>query len=374
VPETLKSSAGWSTRQSVLLELDMATAVINGAILPQGAINLLEYAPLLTSIPPAWVEELGNLMRSARGFHSTFEVLSLLADVVFETDYSQATLAMRALTRPVVVDRMSELAAILGLHPDPSLGEDDRLADLYLLMQVEQFERVGIQFNRDYQNTLRQGMLFTLRVIQGGDLHDRFWHWMDRFYYESYAPWRFTRRPWLEEQENQVVAFLGVKDRDGVAPELSWMSDKSPVLSHKSLKTAVENGELHLYLWVEPFRIPDAWVLLPGSVFSTFAQSGTTMEKFMGFTDELAGRLAALGDPTRLFILRMIRNYNMTNTDMAEYLKISRPTVSIHARILREAGLIRSHQDGRIVQHEIVPEEIHKLFKDLEQFLDLPEQ
>jgi len=64
----------------------------------------------------------------------------------------------------------------------------------------------------------------------------------------------------------------------------------------------------------------------------------------------------------------------MANTEIAEYLGMSRPTVSVHAKILRQAGLIRSRQDGRLVRHEIVPAEVRRLFHDLERFLDLPEE
>jgi DNA-binding transcriptional ArsR family regulator len=57
---------------------------------------------------------------------------------------------------------------------------------------------------------------------------------------------------------------------------------------------------------------------------------------------------------------------------MAAYLGLSRPTVSIHARVLREAGLIHSWEEGRITRHEINPEAVRKLFSELESFLDLP--
>jgi DNA-binding transcriptional ArsR family regulator len=73
-----------------------------------------------------------------------------------------------------------------------------------------------------------------------------------------------------------------------------------------------------------------------------------------------------------LIILRLIREFSMTNTDMAVFLHISRPTVSIHAKVLREAGLIRSWDDGRITRHAIVPEAVQTLFQDLKEFLDLP--
>ncbi len=64
----------------------------------------------------------------------------------------------------------------------------------------------------------------------------------------------------------------------------------------------------------------------------------------------------------------------MTNTDMAAYLGLSRPTVSIHAKVLREAGLIRSWEEGRITRHEIEPNAVKTLFGDLELFLDLPDE
>jgi DNA-binding transcriptional ArsR family regulator len=123
---------------------------------------------------------------------------------------------------------------------------------------------------------------------------------------------------------------------------------------------------------VEPFGLADTWLVLPGEVFVSFAEPGEIFENFYSSTQILAKKIQALADPTRLIILRLIRNMGMTNTDMAEFLQISRPTVSIHAKILREAGLIRTEQDGRIMRHEIIPEHVHQLLKDLNRLLDLP--
>ena len=98
------------------------------------------------------------------------------------------------------------------------------------------------------------------------------------------------------------------------------------------------------------------------------------LENFFNFASQLAARAQALADPTRLVILRMIRHFAMTNTEIAAYLGISRPTVSVHAKILREAGLIDTYEVGRAVQHKIEPVALRKLFEDLIQFLDLPEE
>jgi DNA-binding transcriptional ArsR family regulator len=107
-------------------------------------------------------------------------------------------------------------------------------------------------------------------------------------------------------------------------------------------------------------------------VVVSFAPPGAIYDEFAEYARRLSGGLQALSDPTRLIILRLIRNMGMNNTDMAEYLDLARPTVSIHARILREAGLVHTYADGRAARHEIDTQAIRKLFADLERFLDLP--
>lgn len=279
---------------------------------------------------------------------------------------------MRELTVERMTEKLSGFLSPGNQIPPPAPAGDEAAADEYVKLQMSLFKNAGVRANPEYQRVLRNGFLFVQRVLQGGDLHGSFWDWIDRFYFEAFAPWRAGRREILEEQEKQAAAFSGIAGTSDSAPDLSWLPGMNPVLRHPGVKKAVEEGRLHLYLWVEPFSMPDAWTLLPGGVMTTFARPGPVVDDFTAITRGLAGRLAALSDPTRLFILRLIRNIDMTNTDMAEYLNLSRPTVSIHARILREVGLIRSHEDGRAVRHEIVPEEVHRLFRDLETYLDLP--
>ncbi|MHC1782930.1 MAG: metalloregulator ArsR/SmtB family transcription factor [Anaerolineaceae bacterium] len=369
-----QSNAGWCMRQSIALELDAVTSVLGGALFNRESAALREFAPFIQSIPPSWLEELEILLEDARGFHSTLETLAILADVIFESDYNVASTAMRSLTIPSVLNRVSELVGqhqgLLSAVPN----EVDRLVEEFVQLQLMLFREVDVKVNREYRSALRQGIRFSLRIIQGGDLHDRFWDWLDRFYLQKYAGWRLERVDVIRGQEEQAAAALGVLEKAGTPPDLAWLSEQNPVLRHPGLKTAVENGSLSLCLWAEPIGLPDSWLLFPGTVVTSFARGGSIIEDFREFTSGLARRAAALSDPTRLIILRLIRNIDMTNTDMAEYLSLSRPTVSIHARILREAGLIRSHAEGRAVRHEIVSEEVHRLFKDLETFLDLPEK
>jgi len=57
--------------------------------------------------------------------------------------------------------------------------------------------------------------------------------------------------------------------------------------------------------------------------------------------------LAALGDPTRRRILELLRDGEVAAGDLSEEFAISRPAVSRHLRVLREAGLVHSRVDGQ---------------------------
>ncbi len=60
--------------------------------------------------------------------------------------------------------------------------------------------------------------------------------------------------------------------------------------------------------------------------------------------DQVAG---AIADPVRREILLMLRDQPLSAGQIADRFAISRPAVSRHLRVLREAGLVRDTVDGR---------------------------
>ena len=60
--------------------------------------------------------------------------------------------------------------------------------------------------------------------------------------------------------------------------------------------------------------------------------------------DEVAD---AIADPVRREILLMLRDEPLSAGQIADRFVISRPAVSRHLRVLREAGLVRDTADGR---------------------------
>jgi DNA-binding transcriptional ArsR family regulator len=62
----------------------------------------------------------------------------------------------------------------------------------------------------------------------------------------------------------------------------------------------------------------------------------------------------ALADPIRRDILRMLSRRNHTAGELDGAFSVSRPAVSRHLRVLREAGLVRDTIRGRHREYEMV--------------------
>ncbi len=63
-------------------------------------------------------------------------------------------------------------------------------------------------------------------------------------------------------------------------------------------------------------------------------------------TEDVASTLRALADPTRLAIFHTLRSGPTTVGEIARSFSLSQPTVSMHVKRLREAGLVNSTRQG----------------------------
>jgi DNA-binding transcriptional ArsR family regulator len=66
----------------------------------------------------------------------------------------------------------------------------------------------------------------------------------------------------------------------------------------------------------------------------------------MGYQEATARVLDALGDPTRRAVLEVLRDGARPVGEIARRLPVSRPAVSQHLRVLKEAGLVRDRREG----------------------------
>jgi len=59
-----------------------------------------------------------------------------------------------------------------------------------------------------------------------------------------------------------------------------------------------------------------------------------------------ASMLAVLGDPTRRALLDLLRREPLPVGELARRMPVSRPAVSQHLKVLKEAHLVREHRRG----------------------------
>lgn len=65
------------------------------------------------------------------------------------------------------------------------------------------------------------------------------------------------------------------------------------------------------------------------------------------------GVFKALADPTRRKVLELLRRGPMTAGELSDAFPVSRPTMSAHFNVLKEAGLIAAHKDGKSVVYRL---------------------
>jgi DNA-binding transcriptional ArsR family regulator len=81
--------------------------------------------------------------------------------------------------------------------------------------------------------------------------------------------------------------------------------------------------------------------------------------------------IQAIAEPTRFAILKMVRHREMPAGEIALQFKgITRPAVSQHLRVLKDAGLVTERRDGTRRLYSLRPEGFAPLRALLEDFWD----
>jgi DNA-binding transcriptional ArsR family regulator len=78
----------------------------------------------------------------------------------------------------------------------------------------------------------------------------------------------------------------------------------------------------------------------------------------------------ALGDPTRRAVFERLKDGARAVGDIAEGLPVSRPAVSQHLRVLKDAGLVRDRREGTRRMYELDPAGLTELRAYMETFWD----
>ena len=61
----------------------------------------------------------------------------------------------------------------------------------------------------------------------------------------------------------------------------------------------------------------------------------------------------ALADPTRRHVLELLRRRPMVAGELSDHFAVSKPTMSAHFSVLREAGLIEAERHGKTILYRL---------------------
>jgi DNA-binding transcriptional ArsR family regulator len=78
--------------------------------------------------------------------------------------------------------------------------------------------------------------------------------------------------------------------------------------------------------------------------------------------------IEALGDPTRRAVFERLGRHPMAVGELAAEMPVSRPAVSQHLKVLKDAGLVREHREGTRRIYALAPEGLAELRAYFEQF------
>src|SRR5690242_14461531 len=80
--------------------------------------------------------------------------------------------------------------------------------------------------------------------------------------------------------------------------------------------------------------------------------------------------LASISDPTRRSVLETLRAGPQAVGEIAKQLPVSRPAVSQHLKVLKEAGLVKDRSEGARRVYYIDPDGLGELRRWLDEFWD----
>jgi len=79
----------------------------------------------------------------------------------------------------------------------------------------------------------------------------------------------------------------------------------------------------------------------------------------------------ALADPTRRQVLHLLRQGPKSAGELAEHFPVSKPTMSAHFAVLREAGLVESDKQGKAIIYRLRMSVLEEALMEFSQLLGL---
>lgn len=269
-----------------------------------------------------------------------------------------------------------DLFMIVG---DLGYGRDKDLERLFaefskiperLIKQGESYRKKFLAYEdkskREHQLKSLDGLLARAAILKQPDARKRYLDLLKRL-------WNVLEPLWREEgyaeSRRASEAFMSKYRESGnvldAIPAHHFTQFES---SQKHIQTSLEKGKL---------LVVPLFFAAGGGFSFDFAdlhyigygiQSEHFFEKLQTRVEEVAPKIKALSDPTRLMILTLIARYEsfkLTVGDLATQLGVTQPTASGHLKLLKEAGLVVLEKHGNRSFYHVNGEAIEQAIAEL---------
>lgn len=80
----------------------------------------------------------------------------------------------------------------------------------------------------------------------------------------------------------------------------------------------------------------------------------------------------ALGEPTRLKIIKLLAHRELCVCDLEEILQMSQPRISQHLKVLKQAGLVNERKEGQRTICDLDQAALNGTIQEFRQYIDKP--
>ncbi len=311
-------------------------------------------------LPPAdrtWLADSRATLRE--GFGETLDLYS---------DELCTVVAGLAVDRPEVTDAASFVRALEGIDDETILrtivGDDLRDPDIRATAELA---------------IAGDEPAIAVMAARAATHHDRaFETWVASIYREPSTviePAKRILAAWLEsfrEIEPRVEAMIQ-RDYDDRADDRASLPPLELIeRTTGGIRWLSEQGVRRVILAPSYFARPYNF-LLGGGEWRMFGYP--IADSALDGTDPLAPPAAvvrlhrALGDDTRLRILRLLRDRDLYLTEIAQQLDLSKPTIKHHLALLRAAGLVTITEAGSVIYYSLRPTRLDDASGEIKRFL-----
>ena len=92
------------------------------------------------------------------------------------------------------------------------------------------------------------------------------------------------------------------------------------------------------------------------------------MSKYITAEEEMNILFKALNDATRREILELLKKRDMTAGNIADHFNISKPSISHHLDLLKQAGLVEATKEGQFITYSLNTSVVDEIVKWFMQF------